>query len=396
MALAGGASITCPPRSGYLYAGRRDAVAGRPHAHLRCRRQRHGVQRRRRGGAAQAPVGCACATAIRSTRVIRGGAVNNDGGGKASFTAPSSDGQAAVITHGACRMPGSTRAAISYVEAHGTATPLGDPIEIEGLTQAFRRDTDDTGFCAIGSVKSNVGHLVIAAGAAGVIKTALALAEARIPASLHYRAPNPEIDFAALAVRGQRHAQRVASDRRRAARAGVSSFGVGGTNAHVVLEEAPPRAAVGIRRRAAAAGAVGPHAHRAAGGCPASRGRICTRSRRRTSPTWHGRSRSAARPSPTALPWWQTTRPSRSRSWRVTSRPRRPARSLPAHGQRCRLHVPRPGCALRRHGARAVCMRAGVPRGLRCLRGGARRRRWTSTCARWCSPTMPRRCCRRR
>jgi acyl transferase domain-containing protein len=119
--------------------------------------------------------------------------VNNDGARKASFTAPSVTGQATVIAT-AQAVAGIDPRTISYVETHGTATPLGDPIEVEALTRAFRAKTEDTGFCAIGSVKSNVGHLVIAAGAAGLIKTALCLAEKRIPPSLHYRARNPKID----------------------------------------------------------------------------------------------------------------------------------------------------------------------------------------------------------
>jgi acyl transferase domain-containing protein len=172
--------------------------------------------------------------------VIRGVAINNDGRDKASFTAPSIDGQAAVVAS-AHQSAGVDPRSISYVEAHGTATPLGDPVEVEALTMAFRRQTEDTAFCRIGSVKSNVGHMVIAAGAAGVIKTALSLAAERLPPSIHYDAPNPKIDFAGspfvvndqLTPWPRDHQPR---------RAGVSSFGVGGTNAHVVMEEAPERA----------------------------------------------------------------------------------------------------------------------------------------------------------
>src|SRR5208282_3539989 len=167
---------------------------------------------------------------------------NNDGASKASFTAPSVDGQATVVAM-ALADGGVDPRSISYVEAHGTATPLGDPIEIEALTRAFRTKTSDTAFCAIGSIKSNIGHTVIAAGVAGVIKTALALERGAIPASLHFRAPNPKIDFAnsPFLVNAEfRPWPRGTSPRR----AGVSSFGVGGTNAHAVLEEAPPPAAV--------------------------------------------------------------------------------------------------------------------------------------------------------
>ncbi|MEM9693596.1 MAG: type I polyketide synthase, partial [Myxococcota bacterium] len=171
--------------------------------------------------------------------VIAGAAINNDGGEKLSYTAPSVEGQAEAIAlaHGMADIDPRT---VSYIECHGTATPLGDPIEIEGLTAAFRRRTEDRGFCAIGSVKTNLGHLDVASGVTGVIKTALALHHEVLPASLHYERANPKIDFESTPFfvnaerrpwpRGEQHWPR---------RAGVSSFGVGGTNAHVVLEEAP-------------------------------------------------------------------------------------------------------------------------------------------------------------
>ncbi|MHB8911605.1 MAG: type I polyketide synthase, partial [Lysobacter sp.] len=236
MALAGGVSVTCPPRSGYLY---QDGAMLSPDGHTRT------FDANAQGtvfsdGAAVVllkRLSDAIADGNPVYALIRGGAINNDGGHKASFTAPSSEGQAAVIAmaHDNARVDARS---ISYVETHGTATPLGDPIEIEGLTRAFRRSTADTGFCRIGSVKSNVGHMVIAAGAGGVIKTALALSEGRIPASVHFESPNPAIDFAGSpfvvnAAMSDWH--RDGAPRR----AGVSSFGVGGTNAHAVLEEAP-------------------------------------------------------------------------------------------------------------------------------------------------------------
>src|SRR5204862_8239217 len=123
--------------------------------------------------------------------VIKGFAINNDGSLKIGYTAPSVDGQAEVIAM-AQAMAGVPPETISYDEAHGTGTPLGDPIEIEGLTKAFRADTAKTNFCAIGSVKSNIGHLDTAAGVAGLIKTALALQHKLLPASLHFDAPNPK------------------------------------------------------------------------------------------------------------------------------------------------------------------------------------------------------------
>lgn len=236
MALAGGASVTCPPRSGYLYQeGTIFSSDGRT---------------RTFDSSARGTVFSDGATVVLLKRlsdaqadgnpvyaVIRGGAVNNDGGGKASFIAPSSDGQAAVIemAHRNARVDPRS---ISYVEAHGTGTPVGDPIELQGLTKAFRRGTAETGFCRIGSVKSNVGHLVIAAGGAGLIKTAMALAERRIPASLHFESPNPYIDFAASPFVVNTSLSEW-PDEGVPRRAGVSSFGVGGTNAHAVLEEAP-------------------------------------------------------------------------------------------------------------------------------------------------------------
>lgn len=169
--------------------------------------------------------------------VIRGVAVNNDGGDKASFGAPSVRGQTAVIRQ-ALATAAVSADSIGYVEAHGTGTPLGDPIEIEALTRAFRADTAANQYCWLGSIKSNFGHLVAAAGVTGMIKAALALRHGCIPPSLHYRLPNAEIDFEQTPFRvADREIAWPRGDTPR--RAGVSSFGVGGTNAHVVLEEAP-------------------------------------------------------------------------------------------------------------------------------------------------------------
>ncbi len=173
--------------------------------------------------------------------VIKGSAVNNDGARKIGFTAPSVQGQRDVIV-AAQAMAGVTADAIGYVEGHGTATPVGDPIEVSALTKAFASTTDRTGFCVLGSVKSNLGHLDAAAGIAGLIKTVLALENELIPATLHYAGPNPLIDFDAspFVVSGTaREWPRSGTPRL----AGVSSFGVGGTNAHIVLAEAPARTA---------------------------------------------------------------------------------------------------------------------------------------------------------
>ncbi|MEO8150556.1 MAG: amino acid adenylation domain-containing protein [Bacteroidia bacterium] len=169
--------------------------------------------------------------------VLRGVGINNDGHDKASFTAPSVQGQASVIAT-AQADAGIDAETISYIEAHGTATPIGDPIEVEALTNAFRSQTQEKQFCAIGSIKSNFGHLTAAAGVAGLIKTALALKHKIIPASINYSNPNPAIDFANSPF----YVNTSSADwkaRKFPRRAGVSAFGLGGTNAHVILEEAP-------------------------------------------------------------------------------------------------------------------------------------------------------------
>jgi acyl transferase domain-containing protein/NAD(P)-dependent dehydrogenase (short-subunit alcohol dehydrogenase family) len=172
--------------------------------------------------------------------IIKGSAINNDGAEKAGYTAPSVNSQADAVIE-ALANADTDADSISYLEAHGSGTPVGDPIEIRALTKAFRASTQRSGFCAIGSVKTNVGHLDVAAGIAGLIKTVLALQHRQIPASLHFSQPNPEIDFAATPfyVNTQLQPWLSANGPRRA---GIMATGMGGTNAHVVLEEAPPLA----------------------------------------------------------------------------------------------------------------------------------------------------------
>jgi len=126
--------------------------------------------------------------------VIKGTAINNDGASKVGYSAPSVNGQAEVIVE-AQAMAGVNPETISYVETHGTATPLGDPIEVAALTQAFRAGTDKKGYCGIGSVKSNIGHVDKAAGLAGLIKTTLALDHGMIPPNLHFKQPNPKLNL---------------------------------------------------------------------------------------------------------------------------------------------------------------------------------------------------------
>ncbi|WP_433969859.1 type I polyketide synthase [Tunturiibacter gelidiferens] len=170
------------------------------------------------------------------TAVIRGFGVNNDGSMKAGYMAPGVDGQSGVIA-AAQAMAGVDARTITYIEAHGTATPLGDPIEVAALTKAFRLSTDAAGYCAIGTAKANVGHLDAAAGVAGVIKTALSLNKGTLPPLANFESANPNIAFEGSPFYVNRELSPWRSDGPR--RAGVSAFGVGGVNAHVVLEEAP-------------------------------------------------------------------------------------------------------------------------------------------------------------
>lgn len=173
--------------------------------------------------------------------VIKGSAINNDGADKVGYTAPSVNGQAEVIL-AAQTFADVSPDSIGYVEAHGTGTVLGDPIEVAALTQAFRQGTDRKTYCAIGSLKTQIGHLDAAAGVAGLIRTVLALKHQTLPPSLNFDTPNPQIDFAnsPFYVNTVAKPWPAGSTPRRA---GVSSFGMGGTNAHVIVEEAPAPAA---------------------------------------------------------------------------------------------------------------------------------------------------------
>ena len=233
MALAGGASIRLPLRAGYVYE---EGGILSPDGHCRAfdARANGTVPGSGAGFVVLKRLENALAERDHLFAVIRGFAINNDGAGKIGYTAPSVAGQASVI-HTAHLMAGVKPEAISYVETHGTGTRLGDPIEIASLRQAFG------GFrspCAIGSVKTNIGHLDAAAGVAGLIKTVLALYHESIPPSLHFERPNPELGLEGSPLYVNTHLapwNRGALPRL----AGVSSFGIGGTNAHVVLEEAP-------------------------------------------------------------------------------------------------------------------------------------------------------------
>lgn len=233
-ALAGGVSIVVPQRTGYVYS---EGGILSPDGHCRAfdARARGAVGGNGCGIVVLKRLDDALADGDHVRAVIAGAAINNDGSGKVGYTAPSIDGQAKVIAR-AHAMAGTSPDDIGYVEAHGTGTPLGDPIEVAALTQAFRTGTDRRGYCALGSVKTNVGHLDAAAGVAGLIKTVLAVERAEIPPSLHYHEPNPALELADSPFYVNDELRTWPPTRR----AGVSSFGIGGTNAHVVVEQAPP------------------------------------------------------------------------------------------------------------------------------------------------------------
>ena len=237
MALAGGVSVRVPQLQGYYY---QEGNIASPDGHTRTF-----------DAAAKGTVFSNGVTMVVLKRlsealtdgdqihaVIKGSALNNDGSQRVSFGAPGVEGQSEVIAL-AQELAGVDPDAISYIEAHGTATPIGDPIEVAALAKAFRRRTQRKQFCALGSVKSNVGHLDAAAGTAGLIKTALALKHRLLPPSLHFHTANQKLElenspfFVNAALREWK------SENGAPRCAGVSSFGTGGTNAHIVVEEAP-------------------------------------------------------------------------------------------------------------------------------------------------------------
>ncbi|MGZ6078068.1 MAG: type I polyketide synthase, partial [Myxococcaceae bacterium] len=238
LALAGGVSIALPQRTGYAY---QEGGVVSPDAH--CRTFDAQAAGTVRGSGAGVVVLKRLADALEDGNqilaVIRGSAVNNDGEARLGYTAPSVEGQTAVISE-ALGIAGVPPETVTYVEAHGTATPLGDPIEVAALTKAFRARLKGgaTARCALGSVKTNIGHLDAAAGIAGLIKTVLALQHRELPPSLHFERPNPKLDLASgpFYVNDTLKPWETQGAPRRA---GVSSFGIGGTNAHVILEEAP-------------------------------------------------------------------------------------------------------------------------------------------------------------
>ncbi|MEH2030394.1 MAG: beta-ketoacyl synthase N-terminal-like domain-containing protein [Nostoc sp.] len=236
IALAGGVTIIVPQKSGYLYE--EDGILS-PDGHCRA------FDAKAQGTIFGSGLGIVVLKRLKDAiadrdyihAVIKGSAINNDGSLKVSYTAPSVNGQAEVIVE-ALANAGIDADDISYIETHGTGTGAGDPVEIAALTKAFRAFTRRNGFCAVGSVKPNIGHLDTASGVASLIKTVLALKYKQIPPSINFEAPNPEIDFvnSPFYVNTKLTEWKANNSPRRA---GVSSLGFGGTNAHLILEEAP-------------------------------------------------------------------------------------------------------------------------------------------------------------
>ncbi len=236
MALAGGVSVTLPQKSGYFY---NEGGILSPDGHCRV------FDAKSAGTVSGNGLGVVVLQRLRDAiagrasiyGVIKATAVNNDGASKVGYLAPGVAGQSRVIKEALDRA-GVAPETISYLEAHGTGTILGDPVEVHALTEAFRARAKRKAFCALGSVKSNIGHLDAAAGIAGLIKTTLALTHRLIPPTINFEQPNPQIDFenGPFYVNTKLSAWDGIDSVRRA---GVSSFGIGGTNAHVILEEAP-------------------------------------------------------------------------------------------------------------------------------------------------------------
>ncbi|BBC27205.1 type I polyketide synthase [Pseudanabaena sp. ABRG5-3] len=237
MALAGGVSVRIPHHIGYLYG---EGGITSPDGHCRA------FDADAQGTIFGSGVGIVVLKRLEDAiadhdhieAVIKGSAINNDGSLKVSFAAPSVDGQSEAIAE-ALAIADINPETITYVESHGTGTNMGDPVEIMALTQAFRSYTQKRGFCAIGSLKSNIGHLDAAAGVASLIKTVLALKHRKIPPTLHVKTPNPKIDFPNTPFYVNTDLKDWITPHGIPRRAGVSSLGVGGTNAHVIVEESP-------------------------------------------------------------------------------------------------------------------------------------------------------------
>jgi amino acid adenylation domain-containing protein len=245
MAIVGGCRVLVPHHTGYIHV---DGGTLSADGHLRAFDKNATGMVRGSGG------GCILLKRLKNAindgdniyAVIKSSAINNDGSNKAGFTAPGIQGQEEVVIK-ALAMAGVEAESIQYIETHGTGTRLGDPIEITALSQAFAKFTDKKQFCAIGSVKGNIGHLDAGACVSGIIKTVLFLKSHKLPPSINFESPNPAIDFQNspfFVNTSLRDWPRGEQPRR----AGISSFGLGGTNAHIIVEEAPERAQVSASR----------------------------------------------------------------------------------------------------------------------------------------------------
>ncbi len=236
MALAGGVSIRLPQKAGYLY---QEGMILSPDGNCRAfdEHAKGTVGGNGAGVVVLKRFEDAVADGDDISAVILGTAINNDGAMKIGYTAPRVEGQAKAIAKAQANA-GIEPESITYIEAHGTGTPLGDPIELEALTQVFRKTTENKEFCAIGSVKTNVGHLDAAAGITGFIKTVLSLRNKMIPPSINFTSPNPKLNIKESPF-FVNQSLRTWSNESKPLRAAVSAFGIGGTNAHAILEEGP-------------------------------------------------------------------------------------------------------------------------------------------------------------
>jgi acyl transferase domain-containing protein len=237
VALAGGVSLRVPQNTGYLY---QEGMILSPDGHCRAFDANAAGTVGGNGAGVVLLKRAIDAMADGDTihAIVRGSAINNDGAAKVGYTAPSLDGQAAVIAE-ALAVAEVSPNEIGYIEAHGTGTKLGDPIELAALQKAFRRGTNRNGFCVLGAVKSNLGHLDAAAGIAGFIKTVLTLREGVFFPTLHHRTPNPHFDWHNSPFHVATACEPWRTEAGQLRYAGVSAFGIGGTNAHVVLAQSP-------------------------------------------------------------------------------------------------------------------------------------------------------------
>ena len=241
MALAGGVSVSVPQKAGHLFT---EGMINCPDGHCRAYDSEAGgtIFGNGSGAILLKRLDQALEDGDSIYAVIKGTASNNDGGTKVGYTAPSEDGEARAIAD-AYRKANISPESVAFVEGHGTGTQIGDPIEVEALTKVFRRYTTREQFCRIGSVKSNIGHMQVASGIAGMIKACLSVHHGKIPATLHFKKPNPRLQWEQTPFLVNTTSEDW-PDANTPRRASVNSLGIGGTNAHVVIEQAPSKKTV--------------------------------------------------------------------------------------------------------------------------------------------------------